>query len=214
MRNLIRGATLVLIIVVFILTGCATAKLTKNRQSHTLTEQTKSGTTAGAAGERSEMTARRAGEVLTGQTTASLTQEGIPESEAKVDVPIQNLLNLPDGAGYTAKDGQASVSVQRNGDNITVTGKCDSIARQCLFYEREVFRQHSEVDSLKRVISRMEQTSNRSDETYKVESDAAQSIKEKPPATWYKWLLVGFVGGLLLTSPLKKLKNRILTFLK
>ena len=58
---------------------------------------------------------------------------GIPESEAKVDVPIQNLLNLPDGAGYTAKDGQASVSVQRHGDNITVTGKCDSIARQCLF---------------------------------------------------------------------------------
>lgn len=76
------------------------------------------------------------------------------------------------------------------------------------------FDSAAEVDSLKRVISRMEQTSNRSDETYKVESDAAQSIKEKPPATWYKWLLVGFVGGLLLTSPLKKLKNRILTFLK
>jgi hypothetical protein len=131
-----------------------------------------------------------------------------------VDVPIQNLLNLPDGAGYTAKDGQASVSVQRHGDNITVTGKCDSIARQCLFYEREVFRQRNEVDSLKRVISRMEQTSGRRDETYKAESDAAESIKEKPPATWYKWLLAGFVGGLLLTSPLKKLKNRILTFLK
>ena len=142
------------------------------------------------------------------------SEDGIPESEAKVDVPIQNLLNLPDGAGYTAKDGQASVSVQRHGDNITVTGKCDSIARQCLFYEREVFRQRNEVDSLKQVISRMEQTSSRSDETYKAESDAAQSIKEKPPATWYKWLLAGFVGGLLLTSPLKKLKNRILTFLK
>ena len=58
------------------------------------------------------------------------------------------------------------------------------------------------------------QVSSRSDEIYKAESDAAQSIKEKPPATWYKWLLVGFVGGLLLTSPLKKLKNRILTFIK
>lgn len=73
------------------------------------------------------------GELLQGQTITALTREGIPESEAKVDVPIQNLLNLPDGAGYTAKDGQASVSVQRHGDNITVTGKCDSIARQCLF---------------------------------------------------------------------------------
>ena len=158
MRNLIRGATLALIIAVFILTGCATAKLTKNRQSHTLTEQTKSGTTTGVTGEQSDVTAQRTGELLQGQTITALTREGIPESEAKVDVPIQNLLNLPDGAGYTAKDGQASVSVQRHGDNITVTGKCDSIARQCLFYEREVFRQRSEVDSLKRVISRMEQT--------------------------------------------------------
>ena len=214
MRNPIRGVTLVLLIAVFCLMGCATAKLTKNLQSHTLTEQTKSGTTTGATGEQSDVTAQRTGELLQGQTITALTQEGIPESEAKVDVPIQNLLNLPDGAGYTAKDGQASVSVQRYGDNITVIGKCDSIARQCLFYEREVFRQRSEVDSLKRVISRMEQTSSRSDEIYKAESDAAQSIKEKPPATWYKWLLVGFVGGLLLTSPLKKLKNRILTFIK
>lgn len=213
-RNPIRGVTLVLLIAVFCLMGCATAKLTKSQQSHTLTEQTKSGTTTGVTGEQSDVTAQRTGELLQGQTITALTREGIPESEAKVDVPIQNLLNLPDGAGYTAKDGQASVSVQRHGDNITVKGKCDSIARQCLFYEREVFRQRNEVDSLKRVISRMEQTSSRSDETYKAESDAAESIKEKPPATWYKWLLAGFVGGLLLTSPLKKLKNRILTFLK
>ena len=202
MRNPIRGATLVLLIAVFCLMGCATAKLTKSQQSHTLTEQTKSGTTTGVTGEQLDVTAQRTGELLQGQTITALTREGIPESEAKVDVPIQNLLNLPDGAGYTAKDGQASVSVQRHGDNITVTGKC------------EVFRQRNEVDSLKQVISRMEQTSSRSDETYKAESDAAQSIKEKPPATWYKWLLAGFVGGLLLTSPLKKLKNRILTFLK
>lgn len=214
MRNLIRGVTLVLIIAVFILTGCATAKLTKNRQSHTLTEQTKSGITTGVTGEQSDVMTQRTGELLQGQTITALTQEGIPESEAKVGVPIQNLLNLPDGAGYTAKDGQASVSVQRHGDNITITGKCDSIARQCLFYEREVFRQRSEADSLKRVISRMEQAISRSGETYKAESDVAEKIKEKPPATWYKWLLVGFVAGLLLTVPLRKLKNRILTFLK
>ena len=81
------------------------------------------------------------------------------------------------------------------------------------FYEREVFRQRSEVDSLKRVISGWNRRATGVMKP-KVESDAAQSIKEKPPATWYKWLLVGFVGGLLLTSPLKKLKNRILTFLK
>lgn len=215
MKNPIRGATLVTaVLCLILLMGCATAKLTKNRQSHTLVGQTKSGTTTGVTGEQSDVAARRTGELLQGQTTTSLTREGIPESEAKVDIPMQNLLDLPDGAGYTAKDGRASVSVQRHGDNITVTGKCDSIARQCLFYEREVFRQRSEADSLKQVISRMEQTDSRSDESHMAESDVAQSIKERPPATWYKWLFAGFAAGLLLTSPLKKLKNRVLTFIK
>ena len=41
MRNPIRGATLVLLIAVFCLMGCATAKLTKSQQSHTLTEHEK-----------------------------------------------------------------------------------------------------------------------------------------------------------------------------
>lgn len=31
-----------------------------------------------------------------------------------------------------------------------------------------------------------EQTNSQSDETYKAESDVAESIKEKPSATWYK----------------------------
>ena len=216
MRNPIRGATpaLILIITVFILTGCATVKSTGNRQSHTLTGRMKSGTTAGATGERSDVTARRTGELLQGQTTSALTLERIPASEATVDVPIQNLLDLPEGAGYTARDGRARVSVQRHGDNIAVTGECDSIARRCLFYEREAFRQRGEADSLKQVISRMEQASSRSDETCRAESDAVETERKKTPSTWYKWLLAGFVGGLSLTSPLKKLKNRVLTFLK
>ena len=54
MRNPIRGVTLVLLIAVFCLMGCATAKLTKSQQSHTLTEQTKSGTTTGETGEQSD----------------------------------------------------------------------------------------------------------------------------------------------------------------
>lgn len=214
MRNLIGGATLVLITAAFILMGCTTAKSTKSRQLRTLTSQTKSGTDIGVIGEVSDVITQRTEDVLQEQTITALRLEGIPESEAKVDVPMQSLLNLPDGAGYTVKDGQASVSVQRHGDNITVTGKCDSIARQCLFYEREVFRQRSEVDSLKQVISRMEQASSRNEETYRAENDTVQSVKEKPPATWHRWLFAGIIAGLLLTFPLRILKNRILTFLK
>lgn len=131
-----------------------------------------------------------------------------------MDVPIQNLLNLPDGAEYTAKDGQASVSVQRHGDNIAVTGKCDSIARQCLFYEREVFRQRSEIDSLKRAISQVEQTTVRNEAAEKTEDTVEQTILEKPPATWYKWLLAGMVAGVLISSPLRRAGNKVFTFIK
>lgn len=213
-RNQIRGATLALIIAVFCLMGCATAKLSKNRQSLTQTEQSKSGATTGVAGQQADRNSQKTEELLQEQTTTITTQEGIPASEATVDVPMQNLLNLPDGAEFTAKDGQASVSVQRHGDNITVTGKCDSIARQCLFYEREVFRQRSEIDSLKRTISQVEQTTIRNDVTEKTEDIVDNTIKEKPPATWYKWLLAGFTAGVLLTSPLKKLVTKVITIFK
>lgn len=213
-RNQIRGATLALIIVVFCLMGCATAKLSKNRQSLTQTEQSKSETTTGVVGQQADRNSQKTEELLQGQMTTVTTQEGIPASEATVDVPIQNLLDLPDGAEYTAKDGQASVSVQKRGDNITVTGKCDSIARQCLFYEREVFRQRSEIDSLKRTISQVEQTTIRNDATEKTKDTVEQSIQEKPPATWYKWLLVGFAAGVLLTSTLKKLVTKVITIFK
>lgn len=213
-RNQIRGVTLALIIVVFCLMGCATAKLSKNRKSLTQTEQSKSETTTGVAGQQADRNSQKMEELLQGQTTTVTTQEGIPASEATVDVPIQNLLNLPDGAEYTAKDGQASVSVQKRGDNITVTGKCDSIARQCLFYEREVFRQRSEIDSLKRTISQVEQTTTRNDAAEKTEDTVEQTIQEKPPATWYKWLLVGFAAGVLLTLPLKKLLTKVITIFK
>ena len=214
MKNLIRGATLALIIAVFCLMGCATVKQSKSQQSHMQTGQLKSETTIGVDGQQADRNSQKTEELLQGQMTTVMTQEGIPESEATVDVPIQNLLNLPDGAEYTAKDGQASVSVQRHGDNIMVTGKCDSIARQCLFYEREVFRQRSEIDSLKRTISRVEQTSTRNDAAERTENTVEQVIQERSPPTWYKWLLVGLAVGVLLTSPLKKLVTKVITIFK
>lgn len=214
MKNLIRGATLALIIAVFCLMGCATVKQSKSQQSHTQTGQLKSEITIGVDGQRYDRSSLKTEEQQQGQTTTVTTLEGIPASEATVDVPIQNLLNLPDGAGYTAKDGQSSVSVQRHGDNIMVTGKCDSIARQCIFFEREVFRQRSEIDSLMRAISQVERATSRNDTAERAESTGNQTVREKPPATWYKWLLVGIAVGVLLTSPLKKLVTKVITVFK
>ena len=133
MRNLIRGATLVLIIAVFILTGCATAKLTKNRQSHTLTEQTKKRNHHRSNRRAVRRDGSEDGELLQGQTITALTQEGSRSRRRKWMFRYRTSLTCRTVLVTRPKDGQASVSVQRNGDNITVTGKCDSIARQCLF---------------------------------------------------------------------------------
>lgn len=212
MRNIIRGATFVLVIAM--LTGCANAKLYKSRQARSLTVAGIKETAVEASEKQSDVIARKIREQRQDRTTTVLTREVIPSSETKVDIPVQNLLELPEGAGYTSKEGQVSVNVQKLGNKISVTGKCDSIARQCLFYENEVFRQRGEVDSLRQVISRLEATSSQKDEIHEKGDVMVESLEEKPPATWYKWLLVGFVAGLMVTAPVNKLKNKLLTFLK
>lgn len=212
MKNIIRGATFVLVIAM--LTGCANAKLYKSRQAHSLTVAGIKETAVEASEKQSAVIARKIREQQQDRTTTVLTREVIPSSETKVDIPVQNLLELPEGAGYTSKEGQVSVNVQKLGNKISVTGKCDSIARQCLFYENEVFRQRGEVDSLRQVISRLEATSSQKDEIHEKGDVMVESLEEKPPATWYKWLLVGFLAGLLVTAPVNKLKNKLLTFLK
>lgn len=132
--------------------------------------------------------------------------EAVPMSEAKLEVPIQSLINLPDGAGYSAAEGQASVSLQRRGDSVVVTGKCDSIARRCLYYESEAFRQHNIVDSLNALISRMNQRDSVANEMHSEIVETSDASKKKPPASWYKWLLAGIIIGLLLPTIIKKVK--------
>ena len=75
-------------------------------------------------------------------------QEPVPAQEATLTIPFQNLLDLPEGAGYRHRDGRASVDIRRQGDSLAVTGHCDSLMRRCLFYEEEVFRRQVREDSL------------------------------------------------------------------
>lgn len=180
MKNSIRGATLTLtlMITVLILTGCAAVKQSGVRQSRTSAETLTTLAAAAVAVQDTQQTAQMSLEVYRQQTTVERTQEGIPASQATVDVPLQSLLDLPDGAGYMAKDGQASVNVQRHGDRVTVTGRCDSIARLCMSYEREVFHRRSEVDSLLRVISRLEGANSRTDTAVKTGESDFRSTKK------------------------------------
>lgn len=74
--------------------------------------------------------------------------ETVPLAQAQVAIPLQNLVDLPEGAKYGISDGRATVEVQRLGDNYIATGRCDSVARQCSRYERRVHRQQQTIDSL------------------------------------------------------------------
>ncbi len=213
MKDRIREVTLLLMVVITV-TGCRMAKQSTNLQTHVQEETQENVSEAVAAGHALQQTAQVMQQLQQQQTAKLMMQEGIPAQEAIVNIPIRDLLDLPEGAGYTSRDGRASVNIQKQGDHIIATGHCDSLLRKCLFYEREIYRQQNETDSLKRIISDMQSLQVQNKMTDRTEHATVQSIKEKPPATWYKWLLAGFITGIFISTPLKRLTNKVLTLLK
>ena len=59
-----------------------------------------------------------------------------PKSEVRLAIPADSLLRLPPLAQYSGKSGQASVSVSRDRDVITVYASCDSLQLLVEYYER------------------------------------------------------------------------------
>jgi hypothetical protein len=55
-------------------------------------------------------------------------------------IPNDSLARLPKGASFQGKEGQASVRVSLDGDNLVVESQCDSIQRRCLYLEDELVR--------------------------------------------------------------------------
>ena len=63
-------------------------------------------------------------------------------------ISVDSLLELPQGAAYHKKSGQAGVEVTRQGRTIYIAGTCDSLQRQVEYYEalyhtaRDALQQH------------------------------------------------------------------------
>ena len=117
--------------------------------------------------------------------------------QAQETIPMRSLLDLPEGAKYGAKYGRASVEALRQGDNIVLTGRCDSVARQCTVYELQTFRQKSTIDSLNAVVDNLH--SRLSQMAFESESNANKSVlesrKDDPPRRNGKWFFAGVVIG-------------------
>lgn len=109
-------------------------------------------------------------------------------SEVEMEIPMESLLNLPDGAVYADKSGQASIKVshKKGADGkpeaVYVYASCDSLQLQCERYEKTV-------KSLREQITALEQQN--------------ETIEKNPPnafLTALKWLLFGFVIGATATA--------------
>ena len=56
--------------------------------------------------------------------------ETVPQEEAKLEIPLTELTNLPEKAEYRAKNGRASATVQNKGGTIVVYATCDALEQQ------------------------------------------------------------------------------------
>lgn len=125
----------------------------------------------------------------------SLTLASVPKSEAQVAIPMENLLNLPPGAVFTDRKGQATVQVkfvkdtvyvgkvQQIKEYIYVTGTCDSLQRQCEYYENELTR-------------------IRGQSVQNEQTDTVEQSQTAPSITFwgaFKWCSIGIIIGAILT---------------
>jgi hypothetical protein len=82
---------------------------------------------------------------------------------------MDDLRNLPQGAVYTQKQGQATVSAGIKGDSLIVTATCDSLQHLVYQYEKEITQLKSAMEVIER--------------------------EKEPCPSPLKWFLYGLLGG-------------------
>ena len=141
--------------------------------------------------------------------------EVIPQDSAQTLIPTQSIADLPDGAKFSSQSGRASVELTKQGDNVIVSARCDSVARKCEYYERVVFRQRNEIDSLQNALNTYDNTVqnwiDRQMENNQTEILTATSDTSKPPSgRFWKGLLLGLligIGGFYLVDKTTIIRN-------
>ena len=113
--------------------------------------------------------------------------ETVPQEEARLEIPLSELADLPEKAEYRAKNGRAGATVQNKGGTIVVFATCDSLQRQCEYYESQatIYR------------NALEQQKNE-----------ARTEKERSPNPW-KTLLTAFIAGVAAGTVSTLLTRRI-----
>ena len=204
MKNRIRGIPLVVLLAALLMAACGAIKNTTSEQTAS-SEQSSFGVQLEAQAAAVRDTHRHVQQQTQTDSTTTRREyaEPVPEERTDMTIPTQSLLDLPDGAKFGARNGRASIEAERQGDKIVVRGRCDSIARRCTYFENRVFRQRVLIDSLTARLDEMQAYQRTVERT------------KRPPATWYRWLLAGFLAGgtatalLTKTNPLKSIVKLI-----
>lgn len=218
MKNRIRGIPLVLLLVALLTAACGAIKNATSEQTTSTQSAFRSAEFEAQAAAAHDVQRHAQEQTLAEQTTTRREYaESVPEESAITTIPTQSLLDLPDGAKYSAQNGRASVEAERQGDNIVVRGRCDSIARRCAYFENSVFRQRILIDSLTARLDKVQAYRARADSLLAAVSAVYHAAEhtEKPPSTWGRWFLLGLLAGgaasamLTKTNPLKTIVSLI-----
>lgn len=202
MKNLIRGKTLILLATVALLSvACgSSSKLTAYQQTQTDSQAQYQAQVAQAEQAAFDSLLYRYQNLQQEMTELKATfAQQIPPAQAQLTIPMQSLTDLPEGAKFGDSSGRATVEAQRQGNNIILTGRCDSVARQCTLYERQTFRQQSTIDSLRHELqSKDSELSQMALELASNSSQMALLTEEtrKPPRKVGGWFAAGAVLGL------------------
>ncbi|WP_290380427.1 hypothetical protein [uncultured Muribaculum sp.] len=126
--------------------------------------------------------ARGTVEQLSGVSYYAITAQPIAEDVAVVDIPVEAVAELSDGASYTASEGRATAQLTRVGDNIKVEARCDSVARLCEIYRCIALDYMATNDSLRKEITKITSKQQQLQEALKEQ-------KKTPPNHALGWML-------------------------
>ena len=130
-------------------------------------------------------------EASTAITRKQVTLAPIPTAVASLRLAAASLPDLPDGLPLSTHNGRATVTVERDGDNLIVTATCDSLERQIEIIEEELWQTRQQAEAYR--------------------SQLEESVKQQSSGVWatLKWLFAGIAAGIVLTITTSKIYGSI-----
>lgn len=142
---------------------------------------------------RSEQSTELTDSELVGISETRVQPVKVPMSAVSLTLSLDSLRQLPLGAGYAARQGQANLKVRRKPPSagepgqVIIEASCDSLELVCANLTKTV-------SVLKKRLARQTQKSDsRNEKTEKTSSPTSV-------LTAFKWLLTGFVTGFILSK--------------